>query len=53
LHGLDDDTVPVSLSRGLVARHPWIDLVEVPGGHYEPIDPGSKVWPTVLSALAD
>lgn len=51
VHGLDDDVVPVSLSRGLAARHPWVDLREVPGGHFEVIEPGSVAWPTVLGAL--
>ncbi|MGY2877138.1 acetyl esterase/lipase [Marmoricola sp. URHA0025 HA25] len=53
VHGVDDDTVPVSLSRGLVRRHPWVRLEEVPGGHYELIEPGSIVWPEVVRALAD
>lgn len=52
VHGVDDDVVPVSLSRGLVQRHPWIRLDEVPGGHFEVIEPGSVAWPAVLAALA-
>jgi acetyl esterase/lipase len=52
VHGVDDDVVPVSLSRGLVRRHPWVRLEEVPGGHYEVIEPGSIAWSAVLSALA-
>ncbi len=51
VHGEDDDTVPVSLSRGFAARHPWVDLHVVPGGHMEPIEPGSVAWPTAVSAL--
>lgn len=51
VHGEEDDDVPVSLSRGLVERHPWVDLLEVPGGHFEVIQPGSAAWPTVLDAL--
>jgi acetyl esterase/lipase len=51
VHGVDDEPVPVSLSRGLVRRHPWIELHEVPGGHMEPIEPGSVTWPSVLDAL--
>jgi pimeloyl-ACP methyl ester carboxylesterase len=51
VHGVDDADVPVSLSRGLVARHPFVDLREVPGGHMEPTEPGSVAWPTVLEAL--
>jgi acetyl esterase/lipase len=53
VHGVDDDVVPVSLSRGLVARHPWVELVEVPGGHFEVIEPGSPAWAAVLDALTD
>ncbi|MBV9831170.1 MAG: prolyl oligopeptidase family serine peptidase, partial [Marmoricola sp.] len=52
VHSVDDDTVPVSLSRGLVERHPWIDLHETPGGHFEVIEPGSVAWPAVLGALS-
>jgi acetyl esterase/lipase len=53
VHGVDDDTVPVELSRGLARRHPWVRLDEVPGGHYEVIEPGSVSWPAVLAALRD
>ncbi|MBO9522619.1 MAG: prolyl oligopeptidase family serine peptidase [Nocardioidaceae bacterium] len=53
VHGVEDDTVPVGLSRGLVARHPWIGLTEVPGGHYELIEPDSTQWATVMRALSD
>jgi acetyl esterase/lipase len=51
VHGEDDDVVPVSLSHGFVAAHPWVRLHEVPGGHFEVIEPGSAAWPTVLAAL--
>jgi acetyl esterase/lipase len=51
VHGVDDDVVPVSLSRNLAARHPWVDLREVPGDHFDPIQPGSRVWPDVVRAL--
>lgn len=52
VHGVDDDTVPIELSRGLVRRHPWVRLDEVPGGHFEVIEPGSVAWPAVLDALS-
>jgi pimeloyl-ACP methyl ester carboxylesterase len=52
VHGVDDDEVPVGLSRGLVRRHPWVRLTEVPCGHYEVIEPGSVAWPAVLAAMA-
>jgi acetyl esterase/lipase len=51
VHGVDDQNVPVSLSRGLVARHPWVLLREVPGGHFELIEPGSPSWATVLDEI--
>jgi acetyl esterase/lipase len=53
VHGIDDDVVPVDLSRGLVRRHPWVRLDEVPGGHFEVIEPGSVAWPAVVRALTD
>lgn len=53
VHGVDDDVVPISLTRGLVGRHPWVELIEVPCGHFELIDPDSAVWNTVVDALAD
>jgi len=53
VHGIDDDVVPVTLSRGLVQRHPWVQLEEVAGGHYEVIEPGSVAWAAVVAALAD
>jgi len=53
IHGVDDDDVPLSLSRGLVERHPWVQLREVPGDHMGLIEPGSALWPTVLAALTE
>jgi acetyl esterase/lipase len=51
VHGVDDVDVPISLSRGLVAAHPWVRLHEVPSGHMELIEPGSVAWPTVVAEL--
>ena len=51
VHGVDDDDVPISLSQGLVAEHPWVRLHEVPGAHMELIEPGSVAWPTVMDEL--
>jgi acetyl esterase/lipase len=52
VHGDADADVPVSLSRGFVAAHPWVQLHEVAeAGHMDLIDPGSSAWPTVRSAL--
>ena len=45
--------VTVDNSRGLVRRHPWIDLVELPGvEHFAPIDPTSAVYSEVVAAFA-
>jgi acetyl esterase/lipase len=52
VHGVDDDVVPVSLSRGFVVRHGWAELHETPGAHFEVIEPGSPAWPTVLTTLS-
>ena len=51
VHGVQDDVVPPSLSRGLVERHPWVRLHEVPGGHFDVIEPGSAAWSTVVEVL--
>lgn len=52
VHGDADDRVPLSLSEGLVAAHPWIDLHVVPGDHFAVIDPADPAHATVLRALA-
>jgi len=55
VHGSDDDTVPVSQSRDYVAtaRAAGAEaaLVEVPGGHFVVIDPGSAAWARTLEIL--
>jgi acetyl esterase/lipase len=51
LHGTRDDTVPVDLARRLVARHPWIEYVELDTGHYELIDPGDPACVVLRSVL--
>jgi acetyl esterase/lipase len=52
VHGDQDEDVPVSLSRGFVAAHPWVRLTELPGvGHMELIDPASAAWPAVVDEL--
>jgi acetyl esterase/lipase len=52
LHGVDDDVVPVTLSRGLAAAHPEVDLRELDDvEHFGVIDPLSKAWPALLDAL--
>lgn len=52
VHGTADENVPVELSRGLVSRHPWIRLTELPVAHFEVIDPDDAAFRTVLDALA-
>ena len=53
VHGVEDDTVPVELSRRFVAAHPWADLVELPGvGHFEFLDPDSTAWAALHTALS-
>jgi acetyl esterase/lipase len=52
VHGSDDEVVPVGISRGLAAAHPFVDLRVVEGaGHFDVIDPTSSAWPAVLAAL--
>lgn len=53
LHGVDDDIVPVSNSRGLAASHPEVELRELEGvEHFGVIDPESKAWPALVESLA-
>jgi acetyl esterase/lipase len=52
VHGTEDVQVPVRSSRGLAARHPYIDYRELDGAeHFALIDPLSSAWPTVLAAV--
>lgn len=52
IHGADDPSVPLDLSRSYVRAHPEARLVELPDtGHFEVIDPVSPVWPTVVAEL--
>ena len=51
-NGTLDDEVPVELSRGFVAAHPWAALTELPGtGHYEFLDPTSAAWDATEALL--
>jgi acetyl esterase/lipase len=57
VHGLRDKVVPVEMSRRYVdlarAAGDAVDLLEIPDcGHFELIDPLSRAWPTVLTAVA-
>ncbi len=56
VHGTLDETVPVEISRRYVDRAlsagDQAELMEIDGcGHYELIDPLSRAWPTVLTAV--
>ena len=51
VHGVGDDEVTVSMSRALVVRHPWIELHETPGDHYEVIAEAGEVFDLVLGLL--
>lgn len=52
VHGDRDEPVPIQNTRGLQARHPWIDLRELPDvGHMDVIDPVSRAWTSVVEAV--
>ncbi|HEX4812648.1 MAG TPA: alpha/beta hydrolase [Nonomuraea sp.] len=52
VHGTKDRVVPVEQSRRLAAREPAAHFVELPDvGHFKLIDPLSRAWPTVLTAI--
>jgi len=52
VHAEDDETVPVELSRRYVERHPQAQLMTLPhAGHFALIDPESRAWPAVLTAV--
>jgi len=55
LHAPDDVDVPISQSRGYVeaaaAAGATVDLVEVTGGHFDLIRPGSQAWARVVAVL--
>ncbi|MEP6815961.1 MAG: alpha/beta hydrolase [Marmoricola sp.] len=52
LHGTTDDVVTIENSRGLVRRHPWIDLLELDGvDHFDLIEPDAPAYAEVLAAF--
>jgi acetyl esterase/lipase len=57
VHSRDDDTVPFSQSVDYVraARAAGDDstLIEVPGGHFGVIDPGSAAWRAIVELLPE
>ena len=53
VHGGSDDVVPVALSEAYVRRAGELaQLVRLPGGHFEHLDPGSAEVAAVREALA-
>ena len=52
VHGTADDTVPFELSKRFAEASKNARLVTLRGaGHFEPIDPRSNWWPTVLENI--
>ncbi|MDQ6641521.1 MAG: alpha/beta hydrolase [Actinomycetota bacterium] len=52
LHGTADDVVTIENSRGLVRRHPWIDLIELDGvDHFDLIDPEAPVYAELVTTF--
>jgi acetyl esterase/lipase len=52
VHGGEDEVVPLSISHGLVQRHPFVDLRVVDNAdHFDVMTPGSDAWPVVLGAV--
>lgn len=53
VHGDCDDKVPVELARRFTVRHPWAELVELPGvGHFEFLDARSDAVRVLTDRLA-
>jgi len=52
VHGAEDSIVPLAISESYVATHRAVRFVRLDGtGHFEPIDPTSHAWPTVIAEL--
>lgn len=55
VHGSADDRVPVEHAQRYAARARAAGddcvLLPVDGGHFEPIDPRTAVWPTIVGAV--
>jgi fermentation-respiration switch protein FrsA (DUF1100 family) len=55
VHAVDDETVSVRRSRAYAeaarAAGDEVTLAETPGGHRDPIDPGSRAWAVALQWL--
>lgn len=58
VHGVEDDIVPVEMSRNYAKqkqqKREKVTLLEIPKvGHFEIVDPDSKVWPAVQKAVSN
>ncbi len=55
-HGVDDDIVPIEISRHYAERARSLGdsakLIELPGGHFEPVDPRTAQWVAVRDEIA-
>ncbi len=51
VHGINDDIVPVALSREFVQRHPDAELVELDCDHFEVIDPSEGAFEEYRAAV--
>lgn len=52
VHGDLDDVVPLAVSQGLVAAHPFVELHVVEGAdHFDVVNPASPAWAAVLEAI--
>jgi acetyl esterase/lipase len=55
VHGVDDDTVPLSQShtyvRAATEAGARAEVTEVPGGHFEVIDPTNQAWARIVEIL--
>jgi acetyl esterase/lipase len=55
VHGVNDDRVPLTHAQAYAARARAAGddcrVVEIAAGHFEPIDPRSRIWPEVLRAM--
>jgi acetyl esterase/lipase len=55
VHGVDDDTVPTSQShayvRAAIAAGARAEVTEVPGGHFEVIEPATQVWHQIVEIV--
>ncbi|MGB8650009.1 MAG: hypothetical protein WCD35_05040, partial [Mycobacteriales bacterium] len=51
VHGVDDDVVPLSQSEAYAGAS-GCELVRVPGGHFEHLDPSSRACEALRAALS-